>query len=480
MQSRAAALSASRSLVLLVACVCAASPAAGVEETIVDAQTPGVRWTAPIGHRRGMIGVGPKHVVVGTNEVEYNAEGTTNFGGTGGSVVGFDRASGRRLWQRKHSFRFPQRRENAGVASTPTIDGERVYYLSNAGEFVCLNVADGALVWSIDMPAELKICFASDWALFNPFCQPLVHGDYVYCVTGNGCTHAWSSMSEHLKSDEAVPRPDAPHFLCVHKATGKIAWSSAAPGKKAVYSWSSPVLCRVGDREAIAFPGGDGTLYFFEPVKGALLYSHEFNRPGVKEWGRGGHGGERTFFTAAPVVVGDMLYAGTAQDTYDYPKDAPLLALDLKRMFEREPKVERWRVDSEKYGWTRIAPAIGPELVFVVDDEPIDIVALDKSTGAIRARREGSTNTTTSPFGSLHVIGDRLYVTLGMAIDVYTADDRLEHLKSMTFLKDPDEGYGEIQGPMVVDGGEVFVAQQSHVFCLSLNAIVGPATAKKK
>jgi outer membrane protein assembly factor BamB len=59
-------------------------------------------------------------------------------------VLALDGTTRKELWAaRRRSFRQPARRP----ALTPTVDGNRVYALSANGRLVCLEVADGKLVW---------------------------------------------------------------------------------------------------------------------------------------------------------------------------------------------------------------------------------------------------------------------------------------------------------------------------------------------
>ena len=112
--------------------------------------------------------------------------------------------------------------DHEGVVSTPAVDGNRLYYVSNRCEVVCATSAGdpaapgkGKIVWSLDMIKELKVspgglegCVSS--------CSPLVLDDMVYVVTSNG-------VDQNTGKPAA---PNAPSFLAVHKDTGKVAWSS--------------------------------------------------------------------------------------------------------------------------------------------------------------------------------------------------------------------------------------------------------------
>ena len=57
------------------------------------------------------------------------------------------------------------------MASSPCVEGDRLYYVSNRCELVCANVTDGGFVWKLDMIKELGV-FPHNLSV----CSPLVIG----------------------------------------------------------------------------------------------------------------------------------------------------------------------------------------------------------------------------------------------------------------------------------------------------------------
>lgn len=87
---------------------------------------------------------------------------------------------GRRVWATPIG---PVRHEGGGYAgprSTPTIDGERVYTLGAAGDLVCLNAANGRLIWRRDLVRDFG-GQAPNWAYAE---SVLVDGPWVLCTPG--------------------------------------------------------------------------------------------------------------------------------------------------------------------------------------------------------------------------------------------------------------------------------------------------------
>src|SRR5207237_5251788 len=115
----------------------------------------------------------------------------------------FRESDGKFLWQAVHD-KLPSGLVNdwphEGVCSTPVVEGNRLYYVSNRCEVVCADTegfldgkndgvqdeqykdkTDADVVWRLDMHKELgvtpyQLCASS----------PLVIGDFVYVVTSNG------------------------------------------------------------------------------------------------------------------------------------------------------------------------------------------------------------------------------------------------------------------------------------------------------
>lgn len=468
-------------LLTLWSCVALSSAAADPPEIEVTESSPGVRWTFPIGHRRGLLAANAERVVVATNEMVYSEDGRKRDWSDGGSLVTIDRKTGKRQWQLDHTVREQGERPRLGIQSVPRLDGQFVYYVSNRGELVCANLASGRIDWQIDMVRELDICFAPDFALSNPFCSPLVHGDYVYCVTGNGCALD-SPILREVYGQKRVPRPASPHFICVHKETGKPIWSSNLPGENVLYSWSSPVVCQVAGQEAIAFPGGDGVLYLFEPLKGALLERHQLNPP-YELTPRGkeprANKGTQVFPVATPVFLDGLLYVSTAQDMYGCPELAPFTAFDLTLADRRARDVVRWRVAAGPAGgWSRSSPAVSAKYVFIYSEDDWKIIVVNRQNGKFMAQREVIDSTPTA-FPSLHLVGNQLVANIGASIEVYSADAALDLQRTVHFKHRDSRNAQELLGPLVFRDTEVLVPAASHVFALDPAVILGPAKLKE-
>jgi outer membrane protein assembly factor BamB len=236
-----------------------------------------------------------------------------------GILMCFDEKTGKFLWQAVHD-KHPAGQvhdwPHEGICSTPTVDGDRVYYVSNRCTVVCADVngfangndgfqnekykteTDADIIWEFDMMKDLQV-FPHNMAA----CSPLIIGDIVFVVTANGVDEG------HIN----LPSPQAPSFLALSKKSGKVVWKDAAPGKNIMHGqWSNATYGTIKGVTQVLFPGGDGWLYSFKPDTGEMLWKFDAN-PKDSKYELGGKG-TRSDFIASPVIHNDKVYIGTGQD----------------------------------------------------------------------------------------------------------------------------------------------------------------------
>jgi outer membrane protein assembly factor BamB len=271
------------------------------EWSIQEGALKNIKWVAKLGNRGYMppAAVGGK-VFIATNNSEPR---DPKIKGKKAILMCFRESDGQFLWQLVHDMPPPEiaigaegNAEDDGLLSTPFVEGERLYYLTPAAVFVCAST-DGKVIWTYNMVKELGV-----FPCYVTMCSPLVVGDLVFAVTGNGTNR-----------EGVLSAPKAPSFVAVNKNTGKLAWQSNLPGDGIMEGqWTHPAYAVVNNKPQVIFPGGEGWLYSLEPETGKMIWKFNCN-PKKSEYKPDSHG-TRNYFLAAPVVHDNKVYIGVGQN----------------------------------------------------------------------------------------------------------------------------------------------------------------------
>ncbi len=326
----------------------------------------------------------------------------------------FDEATGKLLWQlviprlekKDPNFNFDDL--DLGVCSSPTVDGDHLYLVSNRCEVLCLDVAgmangndgpfvdegqytvgpgkppvrpsahDGDILWRFDMIGALKV-----WPQDAANCSVLVHGDLIYVCTSNGVDRS------HVK----VPSPWAPSLIALDKHTGRlVAVDDEKIGTRLFHGlWSSPSLGQVGGRTLIFYGGGDGICYAFEaltsiPATVVTLkkaWSFDCNPPQYRSFDgkrlnyrdgdvRTHHGNNNdgsfigpSEIIATPVCYHDRVYVATGQDPSHGRGKGMLSCIDATLAGDVTHSGMIWRYDGIDRSLSTVSIADG--LLYVAD-----------------------------------------------------------------------------------------------------------------
>ncbi|QGJ70076.1 Pyrrolo-quinoline quinone [Planctomycetales bacterium 10988] len=278
-----------------------------------------VLWTAKLGSQTyGNPTVASGKVLVGTNN---GNEYRPHHEGDRGVVLCFDEKNGDLLWQLTRE-KLEAGRVNdwpeQGICSTPCVEGNRVYVITNRCEFMCLDLEgfhdgendgpykdevdteelDADIIWSLDMIEEFGV-FPHNLATSSP----LIYEEMVYGLTSNGVDEA------HLE----VPSPRSPCFVALNKMTGELVWYDNTPADKILHGqWSSPALGVVNGKAQVYFPGGDGWLYALDAKTGDHIWQFDLN-PKDSVWVLGGRG-TRNAIISTPVFYDNSVILGVGQD----------------------------------------------------------------------------------------------------------------------------------------------------------------------
>ena len=279
----------------------------------VDTQD-NVKWIAGLGSQTyGNPVVANGKIFVGTNnEALYNEEIT----GDKGVLMAFDEKNGAFLWQMvsdKHRAGRVNDWPYQGVCSSPYVDDDVLYYVTNRGEVLALDVEgftdgkndgyqeeqyqsdlDGDIIWKYDMTEELG-SFPHNMANSSP----VMHGDLIFVGTSNG----------HDESHVNLPSPMCPGIIALDKNTGELVWEDNSVEDRVLHGqWSSAAVGELDGITQVVMGQGDGWVRGYVTETGEKLWEFNTNAPETT-WPR-----TRNNVISTPVLYNDRVYIANGQD----------------------------------------------------------------------------------------------------------------------------------------------------------------------
>lgn len=274
-----------------------------------------VKWVAELGSQTyGNPVVAGGVVFVGTNnEAVRDPEQTGDLG----VLMAFRESDGEFLWQAT-SNKLASGRVNdwpyQGVCSSPLVEGDRAYYVTNRGEVVGLDIQgfrdgendgpfqeeegtseiDADVLWKFDMMAEVG-SFPHNMSASSP----VGHGDLLFVNTSNG----------HDESHVNIPSPRAPAIIALNRNTGELVWEDNSVGERILHGqWSSAAVGEVAGVVQVVMGQGDGWVRGYVAETGEKLWEFDTN-PKDAVWPQ-----TRNNVISTPVIYRDRVYIGNGQD----------------------------------------------------------------------------------------------------------------------------------------------------------------------
>ena len=360
------------------------SPETGVPDSWDPRTGANILWTQPVGSQAyGGPVVANGKVYVGTNN-----EGVRNpaYDGDKGVLMAFDATTGDFVWQMVHDKLSAGRVNDwplQGVCSTAFVQGDRVYYVSNQAHIVCLDAnglangndgpftdetgtapTDGDIIWSYDMIGELDV-FPHNLATGSP----VVVGDVLYTVTGNGVDEG------HVN----IPSPFSPDFIALDKNTGELLWENTMVGEGILHgSWTNPAYAQINGRGQLVVPGGNGVIYALDAATGEIIWQFDCN-PKDSEWILGGRG-TRNNILATPVIYDNKVFIGVGQDPEHGEAPGHFYVIDATGAGDVTDTHKVWSRDGDDFYRTISSAAIADGVLYISSLSGF-LHALDVNTG---------------------------------------------------------------------------------------------------
>lgn len=375
-----------------------------------------VKWVAELGTQSySTATVAGGKVFIGTNNERPR---DPKHAGDRGVFMCFEEETGKLLWQlvcpkleEDQFYDWP----NTGMSSPGTVEGDRIYLVSNRAQLLCLDVngmangndgpfkdegelmtrrgtnnapveivkpgpLDADVIWVYDLFKEAGI-----WPHDGAHSAILIRGNYLYLNTATGVDNT------HRK----IRTPDAPGLVVVDKRTGKLVGRDREGTAPNIFhaTWAGPSLGKVGGKEVICFLGGNGILYGFEPLEESAkpdaeartlkkLFQYDPDPSGPKtevhRFTTNRREGPSNFY-GMPVFIDQSIYLAGGGDVFWGKNEAYLKRLDLTLEAGELKAREAWSYPLEKH--VLATPSVKDGLVYITDAGKF-IHCVDPKTGA--------------------------------------------------------------------------------------------------
>lgn len=369
----------------------------------------GVKWSAPLGSNAyGTPTVAQGRVFMGANN---KIPRDPRVQGDRGILLCLNEPDGGLSWQLATTrtggddyLDWP----DIASCTPPTIEGNRVYFLTNRFEVVCLDIdgqrngndgpymdegkhampageppiemteTDADIIWLTPLTSAAGI-YTHDAAQTSI----LIDGDYLYLNSCNGVDN----------THRLVRKPDAPSLIVLDKKTGKLlAKDEEHMGPFVIHAtWSPPAMAKVKGAKRLFFGGPNGFAYCFEPLavpapndvatlKKVWQFNCDLEAPteDVHTY-QTNRKVSRSAIESMPVFYRDRVYVTVGGDIWWGKEQSWIKCIDATKTGDITDAGPVWSYEMNHHCST--TPAIANGLVFAADCRGI-LHCVDAETGA--------------------------------------------------------------------------------------------------
>jgi len=415
-----------------------------------------IKWVAKLGSQTyGNPVVAGGMVFVGTNNELLR---DPKQAGDRGVLMAFRESDGEFMWQQTHAKLEAGRANDwpfQGVASSPLVEGDRLYYVTNRGVVMCLDIQgfrdnendgkvqnealkgqfDADIVWSYDMMEEVG---SYPHNLSNS--SPVISGDLIFVSTSNG------QDESHVN----IPSPKAPAVIAINKNGGELVWEDNSVGDRILHGqWSTPSVGTIGGVLQVVSAQGDGWVRGYEALSGKKLWEFDTN-PKEAVWPR-----TRNELIATPVIVGNRVYIANGQDPEHGEGVGHFYAIDATKRGIITQSGLVWHYEKIRRSISTAAVADG--LVYISDFSGF-LHCLDANTG----QQYWMHDTFAAIWGSPFVVDGKVYLADEDGDVVVMA-----HGKEKKILAEMNMG-SAVYGTVVPANGALFINNRNELYALAV------------
>jgi outer membrane protein assembly factor BamB len=320
----------------------------------------------------------------------------------------FDRETGKRIWSQT-SWQSSR--------STPTVDGDRVYFLTPYGQLICYDVADGHERWRKALKEDLGGKKGDSWGYSE---SVLIDGDRLICTPGG---------------------PQAT-MVALDKLTGKLIWTTVRPGDHGA-GHSSIMISDVGGTKVYVQDTASGPMGV-RAEDGKFLWSHEIGQAAAA-------------VIPTPVVKGDYVYfsIGYKHGGILFKQIPDADGVKIKQIYPLNPKM------ANKHGGVVL---IGDYIYGDTEDSGIPFCA-QLMTGKIMWKKRGSGRGS----AAMAAADGHLYIHFADGTMVLALASPKGY-KEVSSFKVPGGGDRPSWSHPVILDGKLYLREQDHILCYDIRA----------
>ncbi|MFL5329674.1 MAG: PQQ-binding-like beta-propeller repeat protein [Gemmataceae bacterium] len=225
-------------------------------------------------------------------------------------VLCLDKSTGKENWKHEYDCTYAVSYP-CGPRCTPTVDGDRVYTLGTEGNLICLNVADGKVVWS----KELKKDYKTKTPIWGFTGHPLVDGDKLFCLVGGDgsvvvCFDKMTGQEKWKALSAQQPGYSPPTMVNTPAGRQLVLWHAESvngldPETGKVF-WTVDLKPNYG--MSIMGPQQAGDYLFVGGYNAAVVLKLAADKPAVSEVYRGKKDTSVYPINMTPLIDGDYIY----------------------------------------------------------------------------------------------------------------------------------------------------------------------------
>jgi len=409
-----------------------------------------VKWVAGLGSQSyGNPTVAGGQIYAGTNNELVR---DPKEGGDRGVLMCFRESDGEFLWQHTN-IKLASGRANdwpfQGVCSSPMVEGNDVYYVTNRCELVALDArGDGnkhaKVNWKFDMMEEVG---SEPHNMSNS--SPVSYGDLIFLSTANG----------QDESHVHIPSPNAPSIIAISKTTHKLVWEDNSVHDRILHGqWASPAVGKIGDVVQVVMGQGDGWVRGYEALTGKKLWEFDMN-PKESVWPK-----TRNEIIATPVIYDNKVYIANGQDPEHGEGVGHLYAIDATKRGDITQTGRIWHFADIRRSIS--TGALKDGLLYYSDFSGF-LHCLDAATG----KQLWVHDMLAAVWGSPMVIGDKVYLGDEDGDVAVLATGKTEKVIGVYNMG------SSVYSTPVPANGVLFIANRNQLFALKEGAMTKPASS---